>query len=67
MTKKKKQVETVQAGPSNWQETLPILLVLLEASTPQARKTAREELRRMAIAADIGVKRTDELTKRGRK
>lgn len=37
---------------TNWTATLPALLALLENGTPEARKFAERELRRMAEAAD---------------
>lgn len=36
----------------NWQGVLPMLIALLENGTPEGRKTAREELLKMAKLAD---------------
>lgn len=37
---------------ATWIDVLPMLLALLEADDPRARKTAIDELERMAMAAD---------------
>lgn len=50
---KMKGIKTVQVGPRNWQETLPLLLVILENGDAKGQAYARKELRRMAAIADM--------------
>lgn len=50
MTTKQKPA-TIDLTPT-WQGVLPILLAALENGTDEGNKIAREELRRMAEAAD---------------
>lgn len=38
-----------------WENTLPSLLLLLESGTAEGKQTAKEELARMAKAADQAV------------
>lgn len=46
-----REVRYIDITPS-WSAILPVLLFGLEAGTPEGRKIAREELARMAAAAD---------------
>jgi hypothetical protein len=53
-------METIELTPT-WQGVLPILLAALEDGTKEGKRIAREELRRMAEAAD----KFNELNKKG--
>jgi hypothetical protein len=48
---KGKEVETFDLTPT-WTQILPALLLVLDAGNEEGKKIAREELKRMAIAAD---------------
>ena len=52
------EAATIDVTPT-WQAVLPILFAALEDGTDEGKKIAREELRRMAQAAD----RYNELSK----
>lgn len=48
-------METIELDVT-WQGVLPIILLLLEKGDAEGRKTAREELTRMAELADLCMK-----------
>lgn len=50
---KEKEIKTIQAGPKNWQETSPLLLMVLEAGDAKGKRMAKAELQRMAKVADM--------------
>lgn len=52
--KRSPTVKNIDVTPS-WEEILPALLLLLEKGTPEAARTAKSELRRMARLADLHV------------
>lgn len=52
------KARTIDITPT-WRGLLPVFLALIESGTAEGRKTAREELQRMAEAAD----KFNELTK----
>lgn len=45
------EVETIDMTPT-WADVLPILILGLDSGNAEGRKVAREELKRMADAAD---------------
>lgn len=45
-------MKSIKAGPTNWVETLPLLLVVLKHGDPAGKSYARKELHRMAQVAD---------------
>lgn len=51
MGEDKKKVGTIDATPT-WRAILPIILTALEIGTPEGKRIAKEELERMADAAD---------------
>ena len=48
-------MKTIDITPT-WEAVLPLLLAAFEDGTPEGRRMAREELRRMASIADLAAK-----------
>ena len=48
-------IETIDCTPS-WEGLVPYLVTLIENGSIEGRKIAREELHRMARAADVAVR-----------